>query len=392
MSMTKKLKGKKEKKSKGKAEIWRELINVNPHKVKLSQVYLSPNNPRLQTPGKQKVSDERIPEPSVQDHCLDQIRNEGITDLTESIRTSGFWTVDRIVLRPLKDGKYVVIEGNRRVSTLKTLKKAHDEGNITLPSKIHEGIIEFEALIYKGKNPDIAWIIQGFRHTPGPKSWKTYPQSMFLAKFEKESKKSASEIASIFGMKTSEVTHLIRSYYGFGDAKKDEDYGDELSPNKFGHFSEIIFKKGPLKTWLGWDDEKRKFKNKKTLKKYLSLAIPEEEGEKPRIDISPSTRYTLSEIVKPENRKIFEKFEEGKIDLEGCKEELSEAERKREPIEISDIIEKLSYMKKVVETLPIPRLQLTKKSEEKEQKEKLIKIMEKLAKILKMQIKNLTKS
>lgn len=390
--MTKKLKDKKEKKSKGKAEIWRELINVNPHKVKLSQVYLSPNNPRLQTPGKRKVSDERIPELSVQGHCLDQIRKEGITDLTESIRTSGFWIVDRIVLRPLKDGKYVVIEGNRRVSALKTLKKAHDEGKITLPSKIHEGIIEFEALIYQGKNPDIAWTIQGFRHTPGIKSWKTYPQSMFLAKFEKESKKSASEIASIFGMRTSKVTHLIRSYYGFEDAKKDEDYGDEFSPDKFGHLSEIIFQKESLQTWLEWDDKKRKFKNKKNLKKYLSLAIPEEEGEKPRIDISPSTRETFSEIVKPENKKILEKFDEGKINLEGCKEELIEDKRKSEPIELSGILKKLSYTKKVVETLPIPRLQLTKISEEKEQKEKLIKIMEELGKILKMQIENLTKS
>lgn len=374
------------------SDAWKELKNLVPTKVKLSQIYLDPNNPRLQKPDKQRVSDDRIPEERVQSSCLEEIKKEGIEDLIGSIRNSGFWTVDRIVLRPLKGGKFVVIEGNRRVSALKILDEAHQKGIITLPSKTYEGIKEFEALIYQGKNPDIAWIIQGFRHVPGIKSWEDYPKSVFLARFEKESKKPPNEIASIFGMKTAEVTHLIRSYYGFEDAKKDEEYGDEVSPEKFGHFIHVIFKKDALKDWLGWDDKKREFKNKKNLKKYISFTIPKEGEEKPRIDISPTTRDILSEIVKPEHKKIFEKFEKGEIDLKGCEKELDELERKKEPIDISSNIEELEYAKKVVETLPIPKLQLAEKDEEKKQKEKLLKIMEDLKKILEMQIKNLTKS
>ena len=228
--MIKKSRSKKRAKPKISRENWKEFVNVKPQRVKLSQIYLDPNNPRLQTPSKQKLSDNRIVEPKIQDSCSGDIKKEGVKDLVESIRNCGFWTVDRIVLRPLKDDKFVVIEGNRRITALKTLEESHLKGAITLQEEVYKGIKEFEALIYHGKNPDISWIIQGFRHSPGILSWKDYPRAMFLAKFEKESKKPANEIALIFGMHTPKVTHLIRSYYGFEDAKKDKEYGDELSP------------------------------------------------------------------------------------------------------------------------------------------------------------------
>jgi hypothetical protein len=392
--MTKKSEGKGTESKISDVEIWKEFINVKAQFVQLSEIYLDPNNPRLQTPHKQKVSDNRISEQKIQDSCLDELRKEGIRDLTESIRSSGFWTLDRIVLRPQRDGKFVAIEGNRRISALKTLAEHHQKGRITLPEKVYGSIKEFEALIYHGDNPDISWIIQGFRHSPGIKSWKEYPQAMFLAKFEKESRKSANEIAAIFGMSIPEVTHLIRSYYGFEDAKKDKEYGDELLPEKFGHFDEIIFKKESIQKWLGWEDTKREFTNKKNLKQYLSWATqPFEDTGKPRIDISATTRDVLSHIVQAEHKKTLEKFEEGKIkSLKEVEKELNEEEERRQPIDIPKMIEVIEYAKKVAETLPIPRLQLMIEDEDKTQKEKLLKVMEDLKKILEQQIKNLGKS
>jgi hypothetical protein len=394
--VTKKLSKKTGRKTRQKTttvEIWEEFINVKPRRVQLSQIFLDPNNPRLQTPDKLKISDSRIVEQRIQDSCLKELKEEGIRDLTESIRNSGFWTVDRIVLRPLKD-KFVVIEGNRRVAALKTLEESYVRGRVSLPKKVYEGFKEFDALLYCGNNPDISWIIQGFRHSPGIMSWESYPQAMFLAKFEKESKKSPDEIASILGYKTPVVTHLMRSYYGFEDAKKDEEYGSELSPEKFGHFDEIIFKKDSLQTWLGWDDKKRGFANKKNLKLYLNWAtIPYEETKKPRIDISTTTRDVLSVIVQEKYQKILERFVDGKIKgLAEIEKELSEEEERRAPIDIPEIIDEFRYAKKVAETLPIPRLQLVKEGEDKIQKEDLLKIMEDLKRILELQIRNLEKS
>jgi len=373
-------------------EIWAELSNMEPKKVKLEQIYLDPNNPRFEAPGKERVYDERIIEKEIQQECLQKMREIGITDLTESIKTSGFWTVDRVVLRPLDTEQYVVVEGNRRITALKTLLNSHKKGTITLPRHILNGIEEFEVLIYKGNNPEIAWIIQGFRHTPGIKSWERYPKAKFLAGFEKETGKSLSEIASIFGIKpVKKITHLIRSYYAFEQARNDDEYGDMLGPNKFGHFDEIIMEKDSLQKWMGWNDDQREFTRTDNLKKYLSWAIPEEEGMKPKIDISPATRDTLSKLVQPENKKLLDKFEEDKLDIRQCRDELLKEETKREKIDISDIIENLQEMERMINTLPIPQLQLAKSKEEKSQKEKLCKILEDLNNILKLQIKNLKK-
>ncbi|MBA7710906.1 hypothetical protein ES703_119856 [subsurface metagenome] len=373
-----------------KNEIWDELLKMITLEVKLEQIYLDPNNPRLEIPGKEKVPDERIVEEEVQQKCLQEMRNIGVTDLIESIRTSGFWNVDRVVLRPLNTDKYVVVEGNRRITALKTLQKSHKKGAISLPPDLYKIIIKLEILLYKGKNPEIAWIIQGFRHTPGIKSWEPYPQSKFFSNYEKQYQKSPQEIAPIFGMKRAEVTHLIRSYHAFKQAKEDEDYGDVLEPDKFGHFYEIILKKNSLKEWMGWDDEKRKFTKTSNLKKYLSLATPKE-GEKPKIDISPTTRDTLSKLIQTENKELFNKLESGEVDIRQCEAELIKEESKREVIDITDIIKKLQEMEKLINTLPIPQLQLAKSKDERSQKEKLCKLLENLDKILKLQIKNLKK-
>lgn len=276
---------------------------------------------------------------------------------------------------------------------LQTLKESYERGRIPdLERKIYDGILEFEALVYRGSNTNIAWIIQGFRHTPGTKPWERYPQAKFFSDFEKESQKTPQEIASIFGIKPAKkVTHFIRSYYAFEQAKKDEDYGDMLDPDKFGHFDEIILAKDELKEWMGWDDTQRKFTKPNTLKKYLSWAIPEE-GEKPKIDISATTRDVLPKLIQPENKRLFEKFEKGELNIDQCEEELLKEETKREVIDISDVIKILEEMKRMISTLPIPQLQRAKSGEEKKQKIQLIKLLEELSEILRLQIKNLKKS
>jgi hypothetical protein len=304
--------------------------------------------------------------------------------------------VDRIVLRPLengKDGKYVVVEGNRRAAALKTIDQYHTIGTFTLKQEIIDGIRQFEALIYRGKNPDIAWIIQGFRHTPGILSWDEYPKAKFFARLEREGRKNVNEIAHLFGINNvSDVSKLIRSYYGFEDAKKDEEYGEKLPKEKFGHFSKIIFGSASIQKWLEWDADKRKFKNKENLKEYLSWAIPKSEKEKPRIDISPRHRDALSALVKPENKKILERFENEEIDMEECRELLSKPEIKKERIAVPILIEQINDAKNLVDTLPIPRLQSAKEDEEKKEKDELLKALEELKKSLELQIKNLKRS
>ena len=377
-----------------KLQAWAEMSNMGSQKVQLDLIFLDPNNPRIDKPRKEQIADDRISETAIQQDCLQQLQKLGIGDLIESMKTSGFWVVDRIVLRPLGTDRFVVVEGNRRVAALKTLQLVHDKGRINLAKDIYNGIIKIEALVYHGRNPEIAWIIQGFRHTPGIKSWEKYPTAKFLAEFEKKSNKGVPEIAAIFsGMGRSGVTLSLRSYHAFEQSRSDEDYGDRLDPDKFGLFDEIIFKKPPLQTWLGWSDKKRKFANESNLKKFLSWTTAPEGQKQPKLTVSKTTRDLLGDLVMPENRKLLANFEkeienEG-FDAEQFQEKLFENKEKKEPIDIAQILDHLRLTEKIINTLPVPKLRLANSAEEKRQKEEIKKILKTLSDIITVQIKNL---
>jgi hypothetical protein len=376
-----------------KLEVWTEILNLSSQQVKLEQIFLDPNNPRVDKPGKEKVCDDRIIEQNIQQECLQELRSQRVNDLIESIRTSGFWVVDRIVLRPLASNQYVVVEGNRRVAALRVLKSVHEKGKITLPKDIYDGVVKVEALIYRGKNPEIAWIIQGFRHTPGIRSWEKYPTARFLAEFEKESKKNIREIASIFSsMGRHEVTVSLRSFYAFEQARQDEDYGDRLDPEKFGLFDEIVFRKPLLQDWLGWNDKKRRFLNQKNLKKFL-LWTTAPAGEEPKLTVSKTTRDLLTYLVTPENKKLLVEFEKEiekeDFDIEQFHEEIFRDRERKEPIDIAGVIEYLKSTEKILNTLPTPQIKLAKTQVEKSQKEEIIKLLKSLIAIIDVQIKNI---
>ena len=53
------------------------------------------------------------------------IRGHGVTELQYSILRNGFLPLDRIVVRPISgsNGKYVVVEGTRRLAALRFLRQ-----------------------------------------------------------------------------------------------------------------------------------------------------------------------------------------------------------------------------------------------------------------------------
>lgn len=371
-----------------------EMKRLTVKKVKLVNIYLDPNNPRIETPGKLRVSDDRIVEDEIQKDCMEQIYKQGITDLKESIKNSGFWTVDRIVLRPLTDKKYVVVEGNRRVTALKLLLREHLNGKINLSSEILKGIKSFEALLYLGRNVDIAWIIQGFRHSPGSKGWDKYPIAKFISSFEKDNNLSIKDIASLLGMTRGDVTLLIRSYHAFEQAKSNEEHGDKVDPKKFGLFDEIVFKKPQLQSWLGWDDKNRVFSKEDNFLKFLSWTTAKE-NEEPKLNISKYTRDVLTYITKDENKAILNRFEDDIVkdtfDLEEYFENIYNDKKKKEPVDLSEIVDALRSTVKIIETLPIPKLKLGNTQSAINQKKEIVELLKSLEASIKIQIKSIGK-
>lgn len=379
------------------SEIWEELQKMEPKEVKIGELYLDPNNPRLAIIKKEPMSVKRVTEEGVQIKALEDLKKHpriGIADLLESIAGNGFSTINRVVLKPLNEDKYVVVEGNRRVAALKILAEQHKNGYRTLPENILNGILEFEALVYKGDNPNIAWIVQGVGHTPGVKQWERLPTAKFYADLEKIGI-NPQEIASMFGPKPREVSALIRAYYGFCQAEEDEDYGSEIDPAEhLGFFDEIIFVKEQLKNWLGWDEKERKFRNTEALKNYLRLMLAKTKDGRRVIDISPTTRKTLPKLVTdPKYSELFERLLEGELTIHDCAKTVDAIEKgPKPPITMGEILENLKAMKDSVSTLPMPDIKrLEKTEEEREQKREILNVMIELFETLKIQIDFLSK-
>lgn len=115
--------------------------------VPIENLLLDPNNPRFVKSVREatRVTDDKLEEK--QDATLrlfDKNRPQGdeevdvtnIADLYESMSTIGFVPIDRIVVRSVQgSNKYLVIEGNRRISAVKLILRDYDTGAIKSPSE-----------------------------------------------------------------------------------------------------------------------------------------------------------------------------------------------------------------------------------------------------------------
>lgn len=291
-----------------------------PRTVKLDDISLDPNNPRFNPP--QLVPDDKIHEETVQAQALDEIRKLGVSNLMESIQRLGFLSIDKIVVRTLPDGKYVVVEGNRRIAALKLLKNS----GLPLRPEVLKSIQEFEAIVYTGRRRDISWLVQGIRHISGIKGWGGLEQGELIYKLVEEAKMEINDAAKAIGISPTRALRQLKSYYGYLQFKEDEEWGDSLDPKNFVFFIDGIFgRTGRTKfqDWLKWNDNAKRFKDQDKVKEFFSWIVPPEEGKEPII----SSRGDFMELEKALKQypSIFEKFREDR-DFEYLRREVVERE------------------------------------------------------------------
>ena len=344
-------------------EINLELLELHKSIVKLENVFVDPNNPRLLEMGFEEVPDDRIEEEDVQKEAIANMKKIGLKDIIEKVKKFGFLTVDRVVVRSLNKGKFVVLEGNRRVSSLKVLKVDHARGRVSINERVLKSIDEFEVLIYKGADKDVVWLLQGLRHIKGIKDWGPVQQGRFLVEMQERRNLKPTDLATMTGLGRNTIANLIRSYKGWEQAKEDDDYGDKVDTDKFSLFQEAIFKKSSLKKWLGWDDNNKKFENRENFKKLLGWYLGDENtnnGE-PRLPrVNPDVRDVLSKLLIDKNKSIFEEFENGDISIDKARSKMEEDEYRRDAqeikVDLDSQLENLDLMTTTLQTLPIPKI------------------------------------
>ncbi|HBX3911881.1 TPA: hypothetical protein MH001_13850 [Klebsiella pneumoniae subsp. pneumoniae] len=255
----------------------------NPRNTKTSRnlknLYLDPNNYRFVDNENHKfVNEENLLDAQVQKRTRTFIEGRGqenIRDLLASLKANGYLEVDLIQVRELGENRYLVLEGNRRVTALKVLQEAYDNGYDigNLDPSIFRSV-PFE--IHSKEESEKHLIVMGLKHISGNKKWSTFNQSKLLYDFLKPYEKSPreeyinkeNELINSLGITKHRLRSMLR-VYNLIQLYKLSDYSEQFTPDMVGIFEEIM-KKPVLKNWLGWNDSGYFASNKINLERLFS--------------------------------------------------------------------------------------------------------------------------
>lgn len=253
-----------------------------PLTINIKDILLDPNNPRFAELGDGVVIPEgRFAESKIQRDAFEKMKSDkfNVSELKDTIKTIGFLQMDKIVVREWKanptgeNKKYIIVEGNRRITALKWLLDLHESGKETFNEDQLNNFTELNVLLLDQDNaPSIAlWILPGLRHVSGIKEWGPYQKARAVFQL-RESGSNPQEAAQSLGLSTMAANRLWRSYLALEQMREDEEFGEFAEPKMYSYFEEI-FKKAEIKNWLGWDDSTRCFSNSINLREMYSWIV-----------------------------------------------------------------------------------------------------------------------
>lgn len=222
--------------------------------VALDDLLLDPNNPRCVTTLKlaEPVPDADIEK--LQKDLLAKFDQTGeseffsIKDLLDSFTVLGYQPIDKIVVRKLPNQKYVVLEGNRRVSALRILKQKHEAGEKDL-SELMQSVQTLRVMQLITTNltsEEIAHrvaVLLGIRHhgsllewDPLPKAFNIYKTYMGLKPLRQQFRieiDRVAEVAAMVSVPRKDVRDALKVYIAFRQLEQ------KLDGVKDHHFSLI---------------------------------------------------------------------------------------------------------------------------------------------------------
>ena len=160
---------------------------------------LDSSNPRLQT---------GLDNPSgSEDELISTLSDiAALDELITSISTNGYLNLEpMIVIGSADGGPFKVLEGNRRLATIKLIRDPDlaRRLRIKVPSKISEEILKStsEVLCYRVATEDDARAFIGFKHINGAQRWDAYAKARYVTDWYKKSagKTKISLIADCLG-------------------------------------------------------------------------------------------------------------------------------------------------------------------------------------------------
>ena len=251
------------------------MLNAKIETVKISQLFLDPNNFRLineknYTPvSKEKICDEQVQRRTL--NLLCGSKNENIQDLLDSFKANGYLPVDQIQVKKIENSdNFLVLEGNRRTAALKVLKELYEKESVDTQKFEVDFLNSIPVVVYTGADDEIQqFIVMGLKHISGNKKWGEWNQAQLVKKLYDSEQMSEEEICSSIGIDKTSLRRNLRAL-SLIDQYKSSDFGDQFSTSMYPIFREAITYTA-IKDWLGWNDYEKNATNRVHLEQFFSL-------------------------------------------------------------------------------------------------------------------------
>ena len=246
--------------------------------VSLDQLYLDPNNYRfIDKSGYLEVSESQAKDEKIQTRSQSFIIGQnqaGINDLISSFKTNGFLAIDQIQVKKIEEGKYLVLEGNRRVSTLKYLYQQWKDG-LDVGLLNEQSFSKIKVVQILDEDPVQHLITMGLHHISGKRKWSPVNEAQLIHDLIHKYGKQEVEITQALGISTNQLRRSLRTLALIQDYKK-SDYGDQFRTDMFSIF-EAIVSNPTLKEWIEWDDFKMQAGGSNNLERFYGWISQTEE-------------------------------------------------------------------------------------------------------------------
>lgn len=239
---------------------------------------------------------------------LEGERREGIKDLIDSFTSNGILKIDNILVRPLPDNTFLVIEGNRRIATLKALIEDHENGynvgnvdpDFFISKKID--VVEYEM---NSDDSEDYLLLMGLRHVTKVKDWGDFEQSELVHDLNTKFKLSFAEISNRLGIPVAQVKRRVNTFVAMQLYKGDSQFGDQFSSKMAPMFYELMGAP-QIRDWLDWSEDYKTFQNTFNLNRFFDWISKTDEKEEPIVKNRDDIR-TLKKIINdPEALEIME--------------------------------------------------------------------------------------
>ena len=249
--------------------------------IPLKSLYLDPNNFRfVDHPEYQPVSADHVFDADVQRRTTGFIlgrSQEHVTDLIASIKENGWLDIDPILVQRRDAKRFLVIEGNRRVATLKYLERRYEENAIDLGRLDNALFSKIPVLFYEDMDERHHMVMMGLHHISGKRRWPAVNRALAMKRLNEHFHNDADAVCRALGVSKREFNLSMRTL-ALVESYKRSDYGDQFQSDQYNLFREVL-KSSPMRDWLGWDDTTHTSANTANCYRLFSWMSREEEAE-----------------------------------------------------------------------------------------------------------------